>query len=91
MLRGDMNLTIMNLKIMNLEIMNLKIRSGTVVYNNKLLISDGTFNLGENDKVNTSELGKEGDKPKMSHKVVVQPAITHKNLAQKRTTVTSRI
>ena len=32
--------------------MNLKIRSGTVRYNNRILISDGKFNLGKNDKVN---------------------------------------
>ena len=32
--------------------MNLKIRSGTVGYNNKILISDEKFSLGKNDKVN---------------------------------------
>ena len=32
--------------------MNLKIRSGTVGYNNKILISDGKFSLGKNEKVN---------------------------------------
>ena len=32
--------------------MNLKIRSGTVGYNNKILVSDGKFNLGKNEKVN---------------------------------------
>ena len=32
--------------------MNLKIRSGTVGYNNKILVSDGKFNLGKNDEVN---------------------------------------
>ena len=31
--------------------MNLKIRSGTVGYNNKILISDGKFILGKNEKV----------------------------------------
>ena len=44
--------------------------------------------LGKNGKVNTLELEKDGDKPKISHKdihVIVQPTITHKNLAQKRT------
>ena len=51
--------------------MNLSIRSGTVGYNNKILVSDGTFSLGENDKVNTLEPAKEGDKPNISHKVVV--------------------
>ena len=32
--------------------MNLKIRSGTVGYNNKILVSDERFSLGKNDKVN---------------------------------------
>ena len=32
--------------------MNLKIRSGTAGYNNKILVSDGKFNLGKNEKVN---------------------------------------
>ena len=31
---------------------NLKIRSGTVGYNNKILVSDGKFSLGKNDEVN---------------------------------------
>ena len=33
--------------------MNLKIRSGTVRYNNKFLISDEKFSLGKNEKVNS--------------------------------------
>ena len=32
--------------------MNLNIKTGTVGYNNKILVSDGKFNLGKNDKVN---------------------------------------
>ena len=32
--------------------MNLKIRSGTVGYNNKILLSDGNFSLGKNENVN---------------------------------------
>ena len=32
--------------------MNLKIRSGTAGYNNKILVSDGNFSLGKNEKVN---------------------------------------
>ena len=31
--------------------MNLKIKTGTVGYNNKILVSDGKFSLGKNDKV----------------------------------------
>ena len=34
--------------------MNLKIRSGTVGYNNKILVSDEKFSLGKNEKVNAS-------------------------------------
>ena len=33
--------------------MTLKIRSGTVGYNNKILISDGNFCLGKNENVNS--------------------------------------
>ena len=33
--------------------MELRIRLGTVGYNNKILISDGKFNLGKNDEVNS--------------------------------------
>ena len=33
--------------------MQLKIRSGTVGYNNKILVSDKKFNLGKNDEVNS--------------------------------------
>ena len=32
--------------------MNLKIRSGTVRYNNKILVSDGNFSIGKNYEVN---------------------------------------
>ena len=32
--------------------MNLKIKTGTVGYNNKILVSDGNFSLGKNDEVN---------------------------------------
>ena len=35
--------------------MNLKIRSGTVGYNNKILVSDEKFILGKNGKVNSLE------------------------------------
>ena len=42
--------------------MNLKIRSGTVGYNNKILVSDGKFILGKNEKVNSVPVMK-------SHKV----------------------
>ena len=35
--------------------MELRIRSRTVGYNNKILVSDGKFNLGKNDEVNSSK------------------------------------
>ena len=35
--------------------MELKIKTGTVRYNNKILVSDGNFSLGKNDKVNSLE------------------------------------
>ena len=35
--------------------MELRIRSGTVGYNNKFLVSDGKFNLGKNDEVDSSK------------------------------------
>ena len=34
--------------------MSLKIKTGTVRYNNKILVSDGSFSLGKNDEVNAS-------------------------------------
>ena len=51
--------------------MNLNIRSGTVGYNNKILVSDGTFSLGKNSE-NSLELAV--PTPKVSHKVV-QPSL----------------
>ena len=47
--------------------MNLDIRSGTVGYNNKILVSDGKFSLGKNDKVNALVLEPVISMP--SHKV----------------------
>ena len=47
--------------------MNLKIRSGTVGYNNKILVSDEKFSLGKNDKVNAS-LTKPEEETKKTHK-----------------------
>ena len=46
---------------------------------NKILVSDGTFSLGNNDKVNTLELAKV-NKPTVSHKTVAELTITYKNL-----------
>ena len=66
--------------------MQLKIKTGTVGYNNKILISDGKFILGKNEKVNSLEA------PVMkSHKgsnVVTQTAVTHKD--SEKTAVTHK-
>ena len=66
--------------------MNLHIRTETVGYNNKILISDSKFNLGKNDNVNAKcvKVSHKDSKIK-SHKVVTQttstqaqkPTITH--------------
>ena len=57
--------------------LKLKIKTGTVGYNNKILVSDEKFILGKNEKVNSLEA------PVMkSHKgsnVVTQTAVTHKD------------
>ena len=66
--------------------MKLKIRSGTLGYNNKILISDGKFILGKNEKVNLVV-------PEMkSHKTnsLETPAIkNHKTNSIKPTTITT--
>ena len=35
--------------------MELRIKTGTGLYNNKILVSDGNFSLGKNDEVNSLE------------------------------------
>ena len=64
--------------------MNLKIRSGTVRYNNKILVSDEKFSLGKNVEINSLVLEEPVipmPKGHPSHKVV---AHTHE-LAKKPT------
>ena len=51
--------------------MELRIKTGTVGYNNKILVSDGNFSLGKNDEVNET--------PKITH----QSTITHHELEKK--------
>ena len=63
----------------------LRIRSGTVGYNNKILVSDGKFNLGKYNEGNSSKT------PAISHKDSKQTAdsettVTHKDLERKPTT-----
>ena len=55
--------------------MNLKIKTGTVGYNNKILVSDEKFSLGKNDEVN--EMPKISHKPTMTHELAKKPNITH--------------
>ena len=64
--------------------MKLKIKTGTVGYNNKILVSNGKFNLGRNDEVNiTAPVMKSHDtssftqKPNFSHKKQEPHTITH--------------
>ena len=57
--------------------MNLKIRSGTVRYNNKILVSDGKFILGKNEKVNSLETP--AIKSHKDSNVVKQTVITHRD------------
>ena len=64
--------------------MNLKIRSGTVGYNDKILVSNGKFILGKNDEVNSLEVpsAPQVETPAKSHKdsnVVTQTAVTHRD------------
>ena len=63
--------------------MELKIKTGTAGYNNKILISDGKFILGKNEKVNSLEPA-----AMKSHKdsnLVKQTAVTHNDLEKKLT------
>ena len=55
----------------------LKIKTGTVGYNNKILVSDGKFILGKNEKVNTSEPAAMKSHKDSNH--VKQTAVTHKD------------
>ena len=73
--------------------MNLKIKTGTVGYNNKILVSDGNFSLGKNDEVNlmvppwsgaqgptikSHEINSLSQKPNFSHNEKQEPQpITH--------------
>ena len=68
--------------------MELRIKTGTVGYNNKILVSDGNFSLVKNDEVNSLET------PAISHKdsnllkqtADSETAVTHKDLERKPTT-----
>ena len=51
---------------MLLSVMNLKIKTGTVRYNNKILVSDEKFSLEKNENVNET--------PKISHQSTITEA-----------------
>ena len=64
--------------------MDLKIKTGTVEYNNKTLVSVGKFNLGKNDKVNLTvpvikshKTNSFTQKPNISHEKQEPHTITH--------------
>ena len=72
--------------------MNLKIKTGTVGYNNKILVSDGNFSLGKNEKDNSLALeSTSGEEPVIpmpkghpSHKAIAKQTRAHE-LAKKPT------
>ena len=64
--------------------MQLKIKTGTVGCNNKILVSDGKFILGKNEKVDSLEApsAPQAETPAISHKdsnLVKQTAVTHRD------------
>ena len=66
--------------------MNLKIKTGTVGYNNKILVSDGNFSLDKNDEVN--ETPKISHEPTITHGVAKKPNITHVLTQAQKPTIT---
>ena len=67
--------------------MNLNIRFGTVRHNNKILISDGKFSLGKNEKVNALEApAMKSTQTSATHKHLERTAVTHRDSEQKPTT-----
>ena len=66
--------------------MNLKIRSGTVGYDNKILVSNGKFILGKNEIVNSLETL--AIKSHKDSNVVKRTAVTHRD--SEKTAVTHR-
>ena len=57
--------------------MNLKIKTGTVQYNNKILVADEKFNLGKNENVNLTAPVMKSHKTN-SLELAHAPAISHK-------------
>ena len=65
--------------------MTLKIKTGTVGYNNKILVSDGKFILGKNEKVNLAVPAMKSHKTN-SLGLTHAPAISQKNQEPKTIT-----
>ena len=61
--------------------MELRIRSGTVGYDNKILVSDGKFSLGKNDEVNLAVPATKNHKTNSIKLTTIThaPAISQKN------------
>ena len=62
--------------------MNLKIKTGTVGYNNKILVSDEKFSLGKNEKVNLTVPVMKSHKDSnevLLLRLACTPTMTHKN------------
>ena len=72
--------------------LKLKIKTGTVRYNNKILVSHGNFILGKNEKVNSLEApvmkshkdSNRANQTEVTHKDS-ETAVTHKGLEKKLT------
>ena len=58
--------------------MELRIKTGTVGYNNKIIISNGKFILGKNDEVNSLETAVM--KTHKDSNLVAQTSVTHRNV-----------
>ena len=72
--------------------MELKIKTGTVGYNNKILVSDGKFILGKNENVNSlkpATMKSHKDSNNVKQTAVThrdsETAVTHKDLDKKLT------
>ena len=64
----------------------LKIKTGTVRYNNKILVSSGTFSLGKTNEVNSSETSAIKNHKTNSLELTHAPAISQKNQEPKTIT-----
>ena len=68
--------------------MDLKIKTGTVGYNNKILVSNGKFSLGKNNEVNLTAPVMKSHKDSnevLLLRLACTPTITHKNQEPKTT------